>query len=150
MRKDIPLQFNKFNKTKHDQLFTCLKTASGVIYPFSAFPKSFQAALDFAEKYKHKASLRNDDMLLAAWCYQSFTPLYIIPVTDNQMVEWYSLNDDKDNDGVSLSRIPDHSKPQIALAKEMIANGDYAPPWPEITMVVILIALVIVFITFKL
>jgi hypothetical protein len=147
MHKALPFEFNKFNlKHSTDQPFSCLKTASGVIYPFKAFPLSVKNAIDFADKYKHKASLRNDDMLLASWCYQSFTPLYLIPVNKQQMNEWYLLNDDKFNDSVSLSNIPNHSKPQIELAKEMIRNGDYPIPWPEVAITVALIVIIILLI----
>jgi hypothetical protein len=146
LHKSLPFKYDKFNRSKEDEEYTCVKTASGVIYPFSAFPHSVQKAIDFAEKYKEKASYRNDDMLLASWCYSSRTPIFVIPVTPDQMKEWYSYNNDEFNDKDSLSRIPDHVKPQIQLAKAMMQNDEWPVPWPEVVILTTLIALFIVFI----
>ena len=139
LSKTLPFCYDKFNYSKEVQQYSCVKTASGVIYPFSCFPNSFNEAINLAEKYKEKASYRNDDMLLASWCYKTLTPIFIIPVTDEQMKEWYLFNDDKYNDEVSLSAIPNHTKPQIKLAQNMIQNDDWPIPWPEITIVVVVI-----------
>ncbi len=141
-----PFKYNHFNFSQSDQEYVCVKTASGVIYPFKAFPKSFADAIHFANKYKDNASYRNDDMLLASWCYQTKTSLFIIPVTSEQMKHWYKYNDDVLNDTDSLSRIPDHKKPQIDLAKAMMLNGDWPLPFPEIIVAIILVIVLVVLI----
>ena len=139
LNKTIPFSYDKFNYSKKLKEYSCVKTASGVIYPFSCFPNSLKDAIALAEKYKEQASYRNDDMMLASWCYKTLTPIFIIPVTNMQMEEWYSFNDEKYNDAVSLSAIPNHTKPQIALAQSMIENDDWPIPWPEITIVIVVI-----------
>ena len=148
LHKTLPFMYDKFNLTPADMPFTCVKTASGVIYPLKALPSTTQKAIDFADKYKEKASYRNDDMLLASWCYKSDTPLYILPVTEDQLKEWYSMNSDSLNDEVSLSRIPNHRKPQIELAHAMMMESDWPLPWPEVaTASFIVFALLFLFFT---
>ncbi len=148
LHKYLPFQYDAFNMTNDDQEFLCLKTTFGVIYPFNIFPACSKTAMEFVEKYKDKALLRNDDMLLASLAYHAKTSLYVIATTFLEKKSWDETNDDSKIDDVSLAKIPSHVKDQIELARSMMMNGDFPTPWADIGTVIGAVLFVIFIIIF--
>jgi hypothetical protein len=148
LNKNLPFQYDKFNMQNEEQEFLCLKTTFGVIYPFNAFPESSKIAQTFLEKYKDKAIRRNDDIVLASWCYHAKIPLYAIQTTIAEKKQWDTWNDDAKMDDVSLANIPHHVQDQLELVQKMIANGDFPVPWADIGTVIGAVVFVILMIIF--
>jgi hypothetical protein len=150
LHKYIPFRYDTFNLTLEDEPFLSIKTTFGAVYPFQAFPPSTEAAVQFLNKYKDQGSTTNDDMMLAAWCFRTQTPIYIIPTSINAMQEWEDYNQSI-NDEVSLSRSSNHVRKQLGLASAMIQQGDFPCPWSDIGTVlgiVVFVVLLIVFLIF--
>jgi hypothetical protein len=139
-----PFQWDKFNMGTVDEPYMVIKTACGVIYPRHALPENSQSAFSFTQKYEKYGSLRNDDMMLGAWCYKSHIPLYAIPTTPEQLVEFKQGEGIREMD--ALSRAPQHVKTQVRLATAMVTGGDLAPPWPDVVFGITVIVVILVFI----
>ena len=135
LHKFLPFQYDTFNMTHEDEPFLSIKTTFGSIYPLSALPSSSVEAVDFVTKYENYGSMTNDDMMLAAWCYRTQTPIYVITTSTEMMQQWNACNKGV-NDDVSLSEIQYHVPKQLRLASAMIAQGDFPCPWPDISCII--------------
>jgi len=144
MNRQWPFLYSQWNTSKQPYLVCNLSTSWGVIYPRTSLPETTKDAVQFVAKYKDLRN--NDDMALASWCYQSKTPLRMLPVGD-QMINIWNLANPHVIDPNSLAVTPEMQKMrQIRLAHQMIQDGVYPIPWAEMTLFVFALTLVFLFI----
>lgn len=140
-----PFMFSTFNHSSRKQPFGSLSTGWATLYPRSGLPASSGDVLIFAEKYRDWSIFSNDDMLLASLCYQSQTPMYIIPTSETEIEKWILLNPIGSEDQVSLARTENcNKKHQKRLAYQMIKNNHFPVPWPELIVLIVMLAVVFV------
>jgi len=141
LQKVIPFQYSAFNTGKKPVSVSNLSTAWGSMYPRHSLPKSSKEAYDFALRYKDL--LFNDDMMLGSFCFQTKTPLKLLPMSENRIEQWNQQNN-MQGDGECLAVLPEAQKcRQTRLACQMMQDGVYPVPWPEITLITFILGIVV-------
>jgi hypothetical protein len=141
----LPFRYDYFNQRETDERFHCAKTTFGVIYPRIAFPPTCREAKEFIARYKDVNSETNDDIMIASWCHQTKTPIYIIPSTEEELTAFDACNNVDECDTHGLSLLPKHIDRQFKLVSKMIHDGNFPMPWADVWTYVALILLLIVF-----
>jgi hypothetical protein len=146
--KYLPFQFNKYNQSTADEQFLTIKTQKGAIYPFNAFPETSKKAVEFAEKYKHKGSMNNCDILLGSWCHKTDVPLYVVPTTDLEIKQWDEANETALQDESSLEENASSFHNQAKLIHALQQDGEFPVPWSDIGTLIGMIVFAILLILF--
>jgi len=143
LNRTFPFKNSVFNETDTLQSFRNISTKWGAIYSRRIFPKTSHDLVLFANKYKSSGLYSNDDILLGAMCFKTHTHLYLVPTTAHEKTVWLQHNPPDNDDQFSLCKTNMNQQAnQIALVCEMIRNGDYGVPWPEVTLACAVISLV--------
>ncbi len=147
LNKSLPFNFATFNETNSLQSFRNISTKWGAIYSRKIFPKTSQNLVEFANQYKSYGLCSNDDILLGSICFQTHTHLYLVPTTLQEKAVWLQHNPTDHDDQFSLCKTDmNQQAKQITLVSQMIRNGHYGVPWPEVTLVITIIMVLVLLI----
>ncbi len=147
LHRHSPFKFCTYNMSKHLLSFRNASTRWGAIYPRSIFPENSLCLRQNFEKYTKDGIFSNDDIILASSIYHSGTSLYLVPTSKPELDIWLKLNPEGNDDDVSLSNTNNTTMKQMRLASKLMVDGQYSVPWPEITVMVVVLVSILLFFT---